>query len=194
MTSNLKIQKEGLRAEAKRARAMMSLDASEQERLCDLFFDNISLNKGAVISSYWPKGRELDTLPLMDRLIEAGYMVSLPVIEKDTRILKFARWHSDVEMTMGLFDVAHPVMGDSTEWLDPDVFILPLLAFDRQGTRLGYGGGYYDATLEHYKTQKDILAVGLAYAKQACLFNLPAEDHDMSMNWVVTEQSAQLFS
>ncbi len=193
MADDLKIQKEGLRAEAKRARGMMSLDAAEQERLCDLFFESVPLREGAVVSSYWPKGRELDTLPLMDRLIEAGYKVALPVIEKDTRVLKFAQWHDDVDLTTGLFDVAHPVIDDDTKWLDPDVFILPLLAFDRRGTRLGYGGGYYDATLAAYKEQKDILAVGLAYAKQACLFNLPAEEHDMKMDWVVTEQGTQSF-
>lgn len=193
MSDNLKIQKEGLRAEAKRARGMMSLDSSQQERLCDVFLEHIPLSKDAVISSYWPKGRELDTLPLMDRLIEAGHKVALPVIEKDIRVLKFARWYDGVDLTTGLFDVAHPVIDDETEWLEPDVFILPLLAFDRQGRRLGYGGGYYDATLAACKEQKDILAVGLAYAKQACLFNLPSEEHDIRMNWIVTEQSAQSF-
>lgn len=193
MTNNLKIQKEVLRAEAKRARGMMSLDSSEQKHLCDVFLEHIPLKKGSVISSYWPKGRELDTLPLMDRLIDADYIIALPVIEKGSRVLKFAHWHDGVDLTTGLFDVAHPVIGDNVEWLEPDVFILPLLAFDRQGNRLGYGGGYYDATLHEHAQNKDILAVGLAYAKQACLFNLPAEDHDMKMNWVVTEQGVQSF-
>lgn len=193
MEHNLKIQKDGLRAEAKRARGMMSLDAEGQMRLCDVFLDYIPLKDGAVVSCYWPKGRELDTFPLMERLIENGYIVALPVIEKSSRVLKFVRWDASVEMVSGLFDVAHPIIHDDTQWLVPDVFILPLLAFDRQGTRLGYGGGYYDATLEAYQQKKDILAVGLAYAQQACLFNLPAEKHDVRMDWVVTEHGAQSF-
>ena len=58
---------------------------------------------------------------------------------------------------------------------------------------LGFGGGYYDATLADFRLRKKILAVGVAYAQQACLFNLPSEDHDVRMDWVITQQQAYSF-
>ena len=87
-----------------------------------------------------------------------------------------------------------PVVHEGTQWLEPDVVIVPLLAFDRRGYRLGQGGGYYDATLADLRAKKNIIAVGLAYAQQACLFNLPVEEHDQKLDWVVTPQGAQEFS
>ncbi len=191
--NDVQTQKEALRAEAKRARGLMSLSGDEQERLCTLFFENVPLSEKTVIAAYWPKGRELDTQVLMDAIIKRGYWVALPVIEKDSLVLKFARWHEGIDMSSGAFGVSHPVINDQTEWLEPDVFLVPMLAFDRRGSRLGYGGGYYDATLAAYRERKDVLAVGLAYAKQACLFNLPNEAHDVRMDWIVTEQGVFSF-
>ena len=71
---------------------------------------------------------------------------------------------------------------------------MPLLAFDRRGHRLGYGEGYYDATLADLRARKKVIAVGLAYAQQAILFNLPAEDHDQPLDWIITPQIAQRYA
>ncbi len=190
---NIDIKKQALRAEAKRTRGLLSLNAEEQESLCSIFFDHIDIDENTIVAAYWPKGRELDTLMLIDAIIEKGAKVTLPVIEKDSRILKFARWHEGIDMTTGMFDVSHPVIDDDTQWLEPDIFLVPLLAFDRRGYRLGYGGGYYDSTLTEYKNSKEITAVGLGYAKQACLFSLPTEEHDVKMDWIITEQNATRF-
>ena len=193
MTDDLKSKKESLREEAKRARGLMSLSAEEHEQLCSYFFDNVQISDGGVVAAYWPKGRELDTHFLIDHCLDRGLQVALPVIEDDNHVLKFAAYNHGDDLTTGKFGVCHPVLDDNTKWLEPDVFLVPLLAFDRRGNRLGYGGGYYDATLAHYKDKKEILAVGLGYAKQACLFNLPAEEHDIAMDWIITEQGAQSF-
>ncbi len=193
MTENLKIQKEALRAEAIRARGLLTLNASEHEVLCSNFFDNIEINDGTIVAAYWAKDRELDTQILIDECLERCITIALPVIQDNDRILKFAGYDNNTDMVNGKFDIPHPVINEDTKWLEPDIFLLPLLAFDRKGNRLGFGGGYFDATLEHYKAKKNILAIGIAYAEQACLFNLPSEEHDIKMDWVITQQNAQDF-
>ena len=166
------------------------MDASEHDALCANFFDNINISKDSVVAAYWPIERELDTHFIIDEILDRGAKLALPVIDKDTRILKFAQYTHSSELVSGAFGVCHPIVNEQTQWLSPEIFIVPMLAFDRRGARLGFGGGYYDATLAHYKKDKDIIAVGLAYAEQACLFNLPTEDHDIKMDWVITQQSA----
>lgn len=180
--------KNTLRTEAKRARALMSLNADQHKRIIEIFFEHVPMTDDAIVAFYWSKGRELDTQPLIDACLDRGITIALPVIEKDTRILKFAHFDAATELVSGQFDVVHPVVNDQTEWLDPNVFVVPMLAFDRRGYRLGYGGGYYDATLTHHAVGSKISCIGLAYAAQACLFNLPAEEHDVPMDMIITEQ------
>ncbi len=190
---DLKSMKDSLRAEAKRARGLLNLDASQHKVLCTHLFDNITIDENTVIAAYWSKDRELDTHVLIDECIDRGSKVALPIIEKDQRILKFAQYDHNTDLMSGEFGVLHPVINEDTVFLEPDIFLVPLLAFDRKGYRLGYGGGYYDATLAHYREKKDITAIGIGYAQQACLFKLPAEEHDIKMDWIITEQSAQSF-
>ncbi|MBI1302011.1 MAG: 5-formyltetrahydrofolate cyclo-ligase [Alphaproteobacteria bacterium] len=186
-------QKETMREEAKRTRSFLSLDSNEYDALKNNFFDKIPVKKGDCIAAYWPKGRELDTHTIIDEALERGFDVCLPIVQKDEKVLKFARYENDMDMIEGAYKIVHPVLSDKTGWLEPDIVIVPMLAYDRKGYRLGYGGGYYDATLKALKEKKNILAVGLAYAKQACLFNLPVEEHDVPMDWIVTEQGVQKF-
>jgi 5-formyltetrahydrofolate cyclo-ligase len=116
------------------------------------------------------------------------------VVKEDTKILSFAKWEEGMPLKKSPFGVMQPEVNDNTEWLDPDILIIPMLAFDRQGYRIGYGGGYYDATIKHLRTKKDVIAVGVAYAQQAVLFNLPVEPHDEKMDWIITTQDARCFS
>ncbi len=132
-------------------------------------------------------------MPVIDECLARGAKVCLHVIEQNKRVLKFAAWCDGIALEKGAFGVLQPALSDETEWLVPDVVIVPLLAFDRRGYRLGYGGGYYDSTLAAIKEDKDILSVGVAYGKQACLFNLPTEEHDLKMDFIVTEQDVHKF-
>lgn len=193
MTDEIKTRKESLRAEAVRARGLLGLDAAESKALVDLFLANIVIPKDAVVGAYWPKDRELDIRPMMDEILDRGVSLALPVVDGQSKILKFAKWDNTIDLVEGRFGVCHPVLNEGTQYLEPDIFIVPMLAFDRRGNRLGFGGGYYDATLAHYRAKKEILIVGLAYAQQACLFNLPAEPHDIKMDWVITQQQAHKF-
>ncbi len=191
--NDVKTKKETMRSQAKRARGLLSLDIGECKSLCSNFFSNIETNKNTVVAAYLPIERELDTHPLIDELLDKGITVALPVIQNNSRILKFVEFTNDTQLTKGKLNTCHPVINDQTQYLLPDIFIVPLLAFDRRGNRLGFGGGYYDATLAHYKKDKDIIAVGLAYAEQACLFNLPSEDHDIKMDLIITPQGTHSF-
>ena len=190
MDEDTKAQKDIMREQAKRTRSMLNnLDSVAQKNLCQNFFDNIEVSEGTCVASYWSIDRELDTSILMEEMLGKGIKVALPIVEKGSRILKFAEWSNDTPMSIGAYKIPQPEIDDNTAWLEPDIFLVPMLAFDRQGARLGYGGGYYDSTLEEYRNKKEILAIGLAYAEQACLFHLPSEDHDQKMDWIITEQN-----
>ncbi len=194
MAENNKTEKEVFRAEAKKARSLLGLNPQEHKSLHTHFFQNIEVNESTVIASYWPKERELDTQDLIDECLNRGARVALPVIQKGSRILKFVQYTNNTDLITGAFGVHHPPISEATQWLEPDIFMVPLLAFDRRGYRLGFGGGYYDATLAHYKNKKETTAIGLGYAQQACLFNLPVEDHDVKMDWIITQQNAQNYT
>jgi 5-formyltetrahydrofolate cyclo-ligase len=186
--------KNTLRVEARRHRARMDVRVEDPIEASNHFFSAIKPEKGQVISAYWPFGREFDSRPLIEKLLEEGFTCTLPVMKKDEKILGFARWQEDMLLKETDYEVMEPVVNDKTEWLEPDIVVVPLLAFDRRGYRLGQGGGHYDATLADLRARKKIVAVGLAYAQQACLFNLPVEDHDQKLDWVITPQGAQSFN
>ncbi|HEY8189530.1 MAG TPA: 5-formyltetrahydrofolate cyclo-ligase, partial [Micavibrio sp.] len=158
----------------------------------DLFFQNIRPQPGQVVALYWPKGREFDCSGIGERLLAEGITCALPVIQEESRELKFARWDERIALAEGPFGIMQPM--SPQQWVEPDIVIVPLLAFDQKGYRLGYGGGYYDATLKTLKEKKNAVAVGLAYAQQAVLFGLPREDHDQRLDWVVTPLKAQCFN
>ena len=88
-------------------------------------------------------------------------------------------------MHVGAYGICEP---QGTDLLEPDLFLVPLLAFDRKGYRLGQGGGYYDATIKAYRDKKEIQAIGIGYGMQAVVFNLPIEEHDQKMDLVITPE------
>lgn len=182
--------KETLRLEAIRHRDRIDPGSEDADEAAVLFFENVKPRKGQVVALYWAKGKEFDCGALTERLLKEGFVCCLPVVQKDSRVLKFARWDESVTLVEGPFGVMQPG-GD--KWLEPDIVVVPLLAFDRHGYRLGYGGGYYDATLQDLRKRKKVTAVGMGYAQQAVLFNLPREEHDQKMDWIITTQKAQSF-
>lgn len=189
----MSLSKEDIRQEAMKHRDRIDPAEEDPDEACDIFFEAVAPEKSKIIALYWPMGREMDTLPLLERLLNEGYSCALPVVKMDERTLLFARYKDGDELVKGPYNILQPALNDDTELLDPDIFIVPLLAFDRHGYRLGYGGGYYDATLGALRAKKDVLAVGWAYGMQAVLFNLPREDHDIPMDWIITPQKPYRF-
>lgn len=186
--------KSDLRKQAKTHRVRFTPPSDSAENLSDRFFDALTPIPGQAIALFWPIAKEIDTTALIMDLNASGIICLLPVIEENTRLLKFAKWTKTMELVKGAYGVMEPPKEPETEWLEPDILCAPMLAFDRRGYRLGYGGGYYDTTIAALRAKNpDMVTVGLAYAEQAVLFPLPVEPHDQKMDWVITPQSAQKY-
>jgi 5-formyltetrahydrofolate cyclo-ligase len=155
----------------------------QPDLVIDKFFDNVAIGDGAVIAAYWPLGYEFDPTGILEEAVKRGHRCALPIVEQGSKILSFREWLHGTKMKKAAYGIMEP---QDTPAVIPDIILVPLLAFDRQGHRLGKGGGYYDATLEALRTQKEILAIGLGYAGQAVLFSLPREDHDQKLDAVLT--------
>ena len=185
--------KHSLRTEARKHRKRIDPLSEDPEAAATLFFDTIMPQKDQIIAGYFPAGRELDTLIILEKAIEHGFSCALPQIQKDTRILKFIQWDQASHMQINDHGIQEPIEDHEHPALTPDIIIVPLLAFDRSGTRLGQGGGYYDATLADLRKTKNITAVGMGFSQQAVLFKLPREEHDQQLDWVITPKAAHYF-
>ncbi len=144
---------------------------------------------GAVISSYFQRGSEMDMDALNQALVDAGYDLALPVVLGRGHPLAFRRYRPGDALVKGVLDVMEPL--PSAPILVPRVLLLPLLAFDRRGNRLGYGGGYYDRTVALLRREAAIQAIGIAFAGQECA-DIPVGGTDAKLDWIVTEREALL--
>ncbi len=185
------LSKESIRREALLHRDRIDPASENSDHAVENFMDSIRPAAGQVISLYWPKGREFDSLPLLHGLLESGFTCALPVVQKGERILKFAAFRDGDPVTTGPYGITEPA---KAEWVEPDIIVVPFLAFDRHGNRIGYGGGYYDATLRYYRHQKPVIAVGYGYGQQAVLFNLPVDLYDEKLDWIITPVRVQRFT
>jgi len=165
---DLKTEKENYREHAKLHRDRMDIDETDFESIISVFLEFFKPKTKQIISTYWPLNKEFDTRFLMDELVNQGFTVALPRMRKDSRILEFVKWTHDTPMKAGAFGVEEP---QSDDIVTPDIVLAPLLAFDQKGYRLGYGGGYYDATIENLRQS---------------LFKLPREAHDIPLDYMLT--------
>ncbi len=190
MTTDLHELKRRLRSEAKRRRAEAAAGASTAgaavaRRLTELLESGVvRLKAGAAVSGYWPKGDELDPRPAMAALAARGHPLGLPVVVAPGAPLAFRAWRKGDDLTPAGFGLHEPA--SSRPELTPDLLLVPLLAFDRRGGRLGYGGGFYDRTLATLRRAGRPIAMGLAYADQE-QHRLPQAAGDQRLDWIVTE-------
>ncbi|WP_417269986.1 5-formyltetrahydrofolate cyclo-ligase [Celeribacter sp.] len=144
---------------------------------------------GKTIAGYMPIHTEIDPLPLMAALADHG-PVCVPVVERNAAPLRFDRWTPETEMVEGAFGAEVPA--HSTP-VTPQIVIVPLLAFNREGHRLGYGGGFYDRTLAQLRAEGGkVMAVGLAYAGQE-MRDFPVSSLDAPLDAIVTEAEILTF-
>ncbi len=139
-------------------------------------------HRGVPLAGYMPIRTEIDPLPAMAEASAYG-PVGVPVIEGAGLPLKFSRWEPETALREGPFGAQVPLVDD---WMVPQIVIVPLVAFDRKGGRLGYGGGFYDRTLEGLRARGPVLAIGFAYGAQEAE-NLPLEPTDQPLDMIVTE-------
>jgi 5-formyltetrahydrofolate cyclo-ligase len=137
------------------------------------------------VSAFHPYGNEIDTRQLLGKLAGEGWTTCLPVVVAKRQPLIFRRWLPGEPMEIGVMKIAVPLV--SAPVVEPDVLLVPLLAFDKAGYRLGYGGGFYDATLAKLRAKKPIIAIGVAYTDQE-VADVPHEAHDMKLDYIMTEK------
>jgi 5-formyltetrahydrofolate cyclo-ligase len=140
---------------------------------------------GAVVGGFLPIHNEIDPRPLLAALAARGHRLVLPETPPKGAALIFRRWTPGDPLVRGRFGTLHP----AGEELRPDYLLVPLLAFDRAGHRLGYGGGYYDRTLAALPAA---FRLGIAFAAQE-MQALPAEPHDIRLHAVATETDIIFF-
>jgi 5-formyltetrahydrofolate cyclo-ligase len=139
-----------------------------------------------IVAGYYPIQSEINPFPLMQAFANRGHALCLPCLvpgESGFRMI-FRRFSIGEDLVHGPFDIRQPA--DHSEEVDPDVVMVPLLAFNRAGVRLGYGGGYYDRALERLRAQKVIRAVGIAFSGQE-VAQIPFEVHDQPLDGIFTE-------
>lgn len=139
--------------------------------------------RGVPLSGFMPIRTEINPLGAMEEAAAHG-PVGVPVIQAAGEALKFARWEPDSVLVEGPFKAMVPAV---LEYFEPEILIVPLVAFDRRGGRLGYGGGFYDRTLEGLRAKRATLAIGFAFAAQEAE-DLPLETTDQPLDMIVTER------
>ena len=143
----------------------------------------------SVIAGYLPIGAEISPVPVMERLAKAGRTLCVPVVAGGGRPLNFRQWTPTGALVKADHGIPVPSSG---AWLKPDILIVPLLAFDARGHRLGYGGGHYDRTLELLRQSGRPSAIGFAYGTQRTDL-VPTEAFDQRLDMVVTERGVLRF-
>lgn len=146
------------------------------------------LPAGAVVSGFWPMGREIDVRPLLLALAGRGHAIALPRTPARGLPLSFHRWRPGDLLEPGRMGILQPP--PTNEELAPDVLLVPLVAFDAGMRRLGHGAGYYDRTLAALRARKPVLAIGIAFAAQQ-VDRVPVGPHDGLLDAVATEQGVR---
>jgi 5-formyltetrahydrofolate cyclo-ligase len=145
----------------------------------------VSAVPGAIVSGFMPMTGEINPMPLMKRFSGGGARLALPVIAGRGRPLVMRAWNFGEPLVSGVWGIREPPVQAAE--VEPDIVLVPLVAFDRAGRRLGYGGGYYDLTITRLRARKPIVAMGIAYAVQE-IPAVPAAPHDAALDLVLTER------
>jgi 5-formyltetrahydrofolate cyclo-ligase len=142
-----------------------------------------SVPEGAIVSAFAPMPEEFRVWPLLRRLSAEGMRLALPVMQGKGRPLLFRTWKAGDAMDAGVWGIAEPTADKPVA--EPDVLLVPLLAFDARGWRLGYGGGFYDRTLGGLRARKTIVAIGIGFDEQR-VDAVPHHEFDQPLDWVLT--------
>lgn len=166
----------------------LALPVAERERRASLALavlaDAVDLTGFSVLGLYWPFRGEIDPRPLARAVIAGGTRVGLPVVVAKNAPVEFREWTPEAPMTRGVWNIPIP---EGTPLVHPACLIVPLVGFDAQGFRLGYGGGYYDRTLAARRPRPWAIGLGLDLGRLDTIHPL---DHDVPMDGIVTESGA----
>ncbi len=170
---------------------------SEDERraaadgLLEQFASEQPFETPCVVSGFWPMKEELDIRPLLFELFNQGCELALPVVTGKGQPLVFRAWRPGDALEQGVFNTLQP--SPKREVIEPDALIVPLLACDKEGWRLGYGGGFYDRTLRALRKRRKVLAMGVAFDDQLLAEEVPHTPDDERLDWLLTDRRACAF-
>jgi 5-formyltetrahydrofolate cyclo-ligase len=183
--------KDVVRKEALERRAGLKPQVGElSRRLAQIFLGEVPIPSGASVSAYVAIGDEADPAPLLHALRAQGQIIALPRVAGRGKPLDFHRYDAGQTLVPGGFGLLEP----QRDWpqIEPDILVVPLLAFDARGYRLGYGAGFYDRTLAKLRAARNVLAVGFAFAAQE-FETVPHDENDQKLDGIVTEIGARRF-
>jgi 5-formyltetrahydrofolate cyclo-ligase len=168
-----------------RARAHAQSALTAPARLQAFGLDFLDVPPGLAVSGFMPFRDEINVLPLFARLAAEGWVTAMPVVVGPGLPLRFRVWAPGDPTVPGPWSI--PVPPEDAPEVEPDVVLVPMLAFDKTGHRLGYGGGYYDRSLARLRALKPVIALGVAYAAQA-FPEVPVAPYDEPLDWILTEE------
>ena len=136
---------------------------------------------GRVVGGYYPYNYEVDTLEIFKKLEEFNYHLTLPKISRNYQ-MNFFQWSTKDPLEINKYGIPEPI---SEIVKLPNILLVPLVAFDKDRNRIGYGGGFYDRYIKKLKRKKKILTIGLAYSFQK-VKKIPVTKHDIQLDFIVT--------
>ena len=169
---------------ARRTKRYTEKTAIDSDRLAEHFLAHVGLSRSVRVAGYWPIETEFDVRPLLNRLDKLGNDLCLPIVAKNIKVLSFRSWRPSEPLVAATYGTLVP--SENSREVVPQLLIVPLLAFDEGGHRLGYGGGYYDCTLSTLAAS-GVVSVGVAFEDQR-VNEVPAQTHDVPLDWIITEE------
>ena len=140
-----------------------------------------SKSVGKIVGGYYPYNFEVDTTKILKEFEKKKYLISLPKIKKNFQ-MDFFQWSSNEPLSINKYGIPEPISG---KVIYPDILLVPIVAFDKNFNRIGYGGGFYDRYIKRVKKNKNIITIGLAYSFQK-VKKIQINDNDMKLNFIVT--------
>ena len=139
--------------------------------------------KGNVFGGYYPYNYEIDPMKILKKLENKNYYLSLPKI-KSNSLMDFYKWSTQDPLMVNKYGIPEPI---SKKIVYPDVLLVPLVAFDKEFNRIGYGGGFYDRYIYKLRKIKKIMTIGLAYSFQK-VKKIPVKHYDINLDYIITEK------
>ena len=135
------------------------------------------------LGGYYPSNYEIDDLEILDLLEKKNFKISLPIIQKNNK-MNFFKWSNNDPLRINKFGIPEPV---SSKIHYPDILLVPLVGYDNNLNRLGYGGGFYDRYIEKIEKIKNVIKIGIAFSFQK-ITTVPINDYDKKLDFVITEK------
>ena len=151
----------------------------------DNFISFLKLNTGNAynLGGYYPSNYEIDDLEILDLLERKNFKISLPVIRKNNQ-MDFSKWSNNDPLKINKFGIPEPI---SLKKLYPDILLVPVVGYDNDLNRLGYGGGFYDRYINKNEKTKKIIKIGLAFSFQKTK-DIPLNQYDKKLDFIITEK------